>query len=192
METANTYTAFEGHRLLSQGPLEHVVLRVKRRLGKAENSSILIFSDLTGKSMDFNFQGSEKEVLKRLEVYISGDEVKEPVGPGRPKLGVISREVSLLPRHWEWLATQAGGASATLRRLVEDAKKKSETGQDIKQSQERTYKFMSVLAGDQIGYEEALRALYKKDKKKFVGLIQEWPSDVRTYAMELAKPVFEG
>jgi hypothetical protein len=103
----------------------------------------------------------------------------------------MSREVSLLPRHWEWLATQTGGASATLRNLVEEAKKKSANGNQIKQAQERTYKFMSVIAGDFEGYEEALRALYKRDKKTFLAQIHGWPDDVKNHAVEIATPAFE-
>src|ERR1700679_2948656 len=91
---------------------------------------------------------------------------------GRPKLGVISRELSLLPRHWEWLANQSGGASATIRKLIEDAKKKSSAHTSVKQVQERVYRFMSVIGGDMKGYEEALRALYKADRKKFLWHIQ--------------------
>src|SRR4051812_35711541 len=117
MDTQGTYTAFEGSHRLFQGALQEVVLRVKKRLGRAENSAILIFSDTTGKTMDFNFHGSENDVLKRLEVYVSTESNREASGPGRPKLGVVSREVSLLPRHWEWLATQPGGASASIRKL---------------------------------------------------------------------------
>jgi len=191
METPNTYTAFEGHELIFRGPLSEIVLKIKRRLGKAENSSILIFSDDTGKTMDFNFRGNEQEVLKRIDIYVSDDASKDVTGPGRPKLGVISREVSLLPRHWEWLANQSGGASATLRKLVEDAKKKSVSSSLIKQAQERTYKFMSVMTGNLEGYEDALRALYKRDKKTFLNQIKNWPSDVKKYAADIAKPVFE-
>ena len=195
MENAHTdtrYTAFDGPRLLWQGTLPEVVLKVKRRLGKAEHAPILIFSDATGKSMDFNFQGTEKDVLKRLEVFVgeegaSGQE--SGGGPGRPKLGVVSREVSLLPRQWEWLASQAGGASAILRRLVDEAKRKSAEGNAHKQIQERAYKFMSVMAGDLEGYEEALRALYKKDGRKFQLHCGTWPEDIRRHAMELAGPV---
>lgn len=190
MET-NTYTAFETHKILSQGSLEDVVLKVKKRLEKSPESQIVIYSDVTGKSMDFNFQGSEKEVLKRLEVYTTPESADEAsTGPGRPKLGVISREVSLLPRHWEWLATQSGGASNTLRKLVEESMKKTSGVQTVKTAQERTYKFMSVEAGDLENYEEALRALYRKDKEKFTSDIKTWPRDVQKHILELAKPVF--
>jgi hypothetical protein len=188
---ANTYTAFEDHKLLSQGPLEDVVLKVKKRLEKSPESQIVIYSDVTGKSMDFNFQGSEKEVLKRLEVYTTPEDSKETsIGPGRPKLGVISREVSLLPRHWEWLATQSGGASSTLRKLVEDTMKKTSGVTTLKAAQERTYKFMSVEAGDLENYEEVLRALYRKDKERFTTEMKNWPRDVQKHILELSKEVF--
>lgn len=190
MERENTYTAFENHSLLFHGPLADVVLKVKQRLGKSDHSSVLIFSDSTGKILDFNFQGSEKEVAKRLEVYTQDPQPHEQSGPGRPKLGVMSREISLLPRHWEWLATQPGGASATLRKLVEDAKKKTEGTLSIKQIQERTYKFMSVLAGDLPGYEEALRALYKRDKRGFLEHSTPWPKDIRKHSLALSKSIF--
>lgn len=184
----NTYAAFEGHKLFSKGSLSDVVLKIKKRIGKAAQSEILIFSSETGKVMDFNFQGTEKDVSKRLEIFSSNEDSKPSAGPGRPRLGVISREVSLLPRHWEWLATQTGGASGTLRKLVEEAKKKSEqSGPSVKQAQERTYKFLSALAGDLEGYEEALRALFKKDEKQFLEKIQKWPRDVRDYAVELSR-----
>ena len=191
METLNTYTAFEDHKILSQGILEDVVLKVKKRLEKSPESQIVIYSDATGKSMDFNFQGSEKEVLKRLEVYTTPENTTEvSSGPGRPKLGVISREVSLLPKHWEWLATQSGGASNTLRKLVEENMKKTSGVLTVKTAQERTYKFMSVEAGDLENYEEALRALYRKDKERFAIEIKTWPRDVQKHILELAKPVF--
>jgi hypothetical protein len=191
MDISGTYTAFEGNQMLFQGDLAKVVLKIKRKLGKSDQGSVLIFSDETGKPIDFNFQGTEKDVLKRLEVFVSPDEAsKENQGPGRPKLGVISREVSLLPRHWEWLATQSGGASATLRKLVEEARKKSASGNHAKRAQECAHRFMSAMAGDMKGYEEALRALYKRDRRAFLALIEAWPHDVRVHAAALAEPSF--
>lgn len=191
MEEQNTYTAFEGTKLVGRGSIHDVVLKIKKRLGKSDNCTAWIFNDLTGKIMDFNFQGTEKDVLKRLDIFSSKEELKPSSGPGRPKLGVISREVSLLPRHWEWLAGQPSGASATLRRLIEEAKKKSHGVLNIKQMQERTYKVMSVLAGDLNSYEEALRALYKRDEKKFSQCVKDWPKDVQNHLTEIARPVFE-
>jgi uncharacterized protein len=194
MEDQDTYTAFEGDKLLCRGLLGQVVLNVKRKIEKSPDGTFLIFSDATGKTMDFNLQGSESEVLKRLQVFVSSSAGENSsglgTGPGRPKLGVISREVSLLPRHWEWLANQSGGASATLRKLVEEARKKISSGSDVKRAQERTYKFMSVVAGNLPGFEEALRALYRKEKKSFMAQVHTWPRDVRDHAVELAKPAF--
>lgn len=191
MDLNGTYTAFEGTSRFFHGSFQDVVLKIKERLGRAENSPMLIFSDETGKTMDFNFQGSTREVLKRLETYVSRQQSQPSSGPGRPRLGVISREISLLPRHWEWLANQPGGTSATIRNLVEEARKRSSSRPGIRQLQERAYRVMSGLAGDMQNYQEALRALYRADRKKFLLHIEEWPADVRSYVIELAQPVFK-
>ncbi|HWU44472.1 MAG TPA: DUF2239 family protein [Bdellovibrio sp.] len=187
MEKELLYTAFEGHKILAAGRLDEVALKVKKRLKTNHNASILIFSDSTGKQMDLDLRGSDADVSERLKVFVPADpDAVSSSGPGRPKLGVIPREVSLLPRHWEWLATQSGGASATLRRLVEEAKKNSAGKELVKNAQESAHKFMSALAGDLPNYEEALRALYAKDKKKFSSLIRDWPEDVRDHSKSLA------
>jgi hypothetical protein len=185
----NTYTAFDGPSLIAQGCLSDVVLKIKKKIGKLAHTNILVFSDTTGKVMDFNFQGSDSDVQKRLDIFTSAEGSAKTEGPGRPKLGVISREVSLLPRHWEWLANQKG-ASATLRLLIEDAMKKSSSGSEIKLAQERTYKFMSAVAGDFINYEEALRALYKRDAKLFFSKIEDWPRDLKKHIDRLSKAAF--
>ena len=192
MDSQQGYTAFDGGDKIAHGSLSEVVLAVKKRLGRAEHGLALIFSDDTGKTMDFNFQGGEKDVRKRLEVFAQGEALPsgEATGPGRPRLGVVSREVSLLPRQWEWLAAQSGGASGVLRRLVDEARKKTHEGGSVKQLQERVYKFLSVIAGDLPGYEEALRALYKKDQKAFRERMAGWPPDVKAHAARLAGPVF--
>lgn len=189
METYS-YTAFLGDAILAQGNLEEVVLKIKKQMGKADHSEALLFNDSTGKVMDFNFQGTREDVEKRLEVYRAPDSSPSRSGPGRPKLGVVSREVSLLPRHWEWLAAQPGGVSVTLRLLIEEAKKKSESSVTIKQLQERTYQVMFTLAGDLEGYEEAVRALYKKDRKNFLEHQSSWPSDVKKYILKVAQGIF--
>jgi hypothetical protein len=183
------YSAFDGHQLFAQGSLEEVVLEVKRRTRAAPESRILVFSDSTGKEMDFDLSGSEKEVLQRLKIYTSAEPVSlASPGPGRPRLGVVAREVSLLPRHWEWLSTQSGGASAAIRRLVEDARKNTGDRELVKKAQERAHKFMTGIAGDLPGFEEALRALYSRNRKKFKEQISAWPSDVKTHALRMAGP----
>lgn len=189
METSHqTYTAFAGHSKLANGELNEVVLEVKRQAECYPETVVLVFSDLTGKQMDFDLRGSKAEVLERLHIYRPQAEVAvEQVGPGRPKLGVVSREISLLPRHWEWLATQSGGASATLRRLIEDAKKSSSAKNSIKQAQERTYKFLAAIAGDFPHYEEALRALFANDANAFAQRMSKWPQDIRHHAQKLSE-----
>ncbi len=192
MSSAANYTVFDGSKMLYQGPLTTVVQKIKKRMGQSSNSSFLIFNDETGKTIDFNFHGSEDDVQKRLSVFVGAEGGTEQVsGPGRPKLGVVSREISLLPRHWEWLAAQPSGASATLRQLVESAMKKSASNTTLKQAQERTYRFISVMAGDLEGYEEALRALYKKEKKTFVAQMRNWPDDVKDHAIALSRDAFD-
>jgi hypothetical protein len=189
----NTYTAFNQQTLVSHGSLEDVILKIKKRLGKSANSDVFIFSDQTGKTIDFNFNGSDADITRRLKVYSDSSMAPSTEsGPGRPKLGVVSREVSLLPRHWEWLATQQGGASSTLRRLVEESIKKNSSHQSVRQTQEKVYKIMLALAGDLPGYEEALRALYKKDKPQFSLQIKKWPDDIKDYVLRMADDVFTG
>jgi hypothetical protein len=192
--TEKTYAAFEGQELIAQGSLADVASKVKQRMGGSLNCPALIFNDETGNVMDFNFQGSEQDVRKRLEVFTESgpSDAPENTGPGRPRLGVVSREVSLLPRQWEWLASQSGGASATLRRLVDEARKKSLQGTSVRQAQDRTYKFLSVMAGDLPGFEEAVRALYRKDRNGFMEKMLGWPRDVKEYAMKIGAGSFSG
>lgn len=187
-----TYTAFEGYKRLAQGVLEGVALKIKRRLKTNPSASILLFSDSSGRQMDLDLRGSEEDVLARLKIYLPAKKESPPAsGPGRPKLGVVAREVSLLPRHWEWLATQSGGASATLRRLVEEAKKNSNGKEQEQHAQERAHQFMSAIAGNFPRFEDALRALYGKDKKTFLALVGEWPVDIRDYVKSLASPLWK-
>ncbi|MCO5113656.1 MAG: DUF2239 family protein [Bdellovibrionaceae bacterium] len=183
-----TYTAFEEFKMIGQGNMETVALAVKARMKANKAASVLIFSDLTGRQIDLDLSGTDKQVLERLKVYASQD-IPTPTGAGRPKLGVIPREISLLPRHWEWLLNQDGGASAVIRNLI-DEKIKIRPTDKIKLAQERTYKFLSAIAGNLENFEEATRFLYRKDKDKFKALISGWPKDVMKHAISLSKDVF--
>ncbi len=200
---AKTFTVFAGPAKIARGSLTDIAKKIKTKYPDSQRNDFLIFNDSTGQQIDINLRGSLATVLKRLEgehltetaneqisdVTSSPDEARS--GPGRPKLGVVAREVTLLPRHWEWLSQQPGGASVTLRKLVEDAKKKNSHKDSARRSQEAAHKFMTAMAGDLIGFEEALRALYAGQGEKFKDLIKPWPKDIRLYTIELAKLALE-
>jgi hypothetical protein len=145
-----------------------------------EDSLVLIFDDQTGKQVDFDLRGTLAEVLERYR--------EAPVrGPGRPKLGVVAREISLLPRHWEWLEEQPNGASAAIRRLVDEARKREPREQEAKLAIAAAGRFLTAMAGNLPGYEEASRALYTRDKRRFGELTREWPKDVRLHAQRMVR-----
>ena len=104
---------------------------------------------------------------------------------------MVAREVTLLPRHWDWLGTQPGGASVALRKLVEEARRVNADKDRLRQSQEAAYRFMSPMAGHLPGFEEATRALFAPDAARFHALIAPWPNDVREHTTTLAAQVFE-
>jgi hypothetical protein len=189
MADALTYTAFAGHRLLASGDLTTVLLRVKDHVDRGESESPLVFEDQTGRELDFDLRGTADEVLARLPSHpaFAADEVPEPAsrGPGRPRLGVVSREVSLLPRHWRWLAAQPGSASATLRRLVEEARRRDHGATRARQARDAAGKFMWVVAGDLPDFEEASRALYADELDRLQALTDGWPRDVRAHLLRL-------
>jgi hypothetical protein len=158
----------------------------------AAAESIVIFDDASGRPIDLNLRGTERDVVARLPQPPSNLEAPadlsapEPRGRGRPKLGVVAREVTLLPRHWEWLGTQPGGASVALRKLVEEARRASGDRDRSRTARDAAYHFMSAMAGDLPGFEEASRALFANDRRRFAGLIAGWPADIRDHIVKLA------
>ena len=187
-EPSKSYTAFAGTRCIASGEPRAVTMAVKTTLGWGESQPVLVFDDTTGRQIDLDLSGSITDVFVRL-----GEEAPEapPRTAGRPKLGVTAREVTLLPRHWDWLAEQPGGASAALRRLVEVARNANAPADKLRRAREAAYKFMTALAGNLPDYEEATRALFAGDGVRFGTLIASWPGDVRSYALRLAAPGFE-
>lgn len=186
------YTAFDGFNLISTGAIEDVALGVRKHLKSNKDSAILIFSDSSGKQMDLDLSGSEKDVLERLKIFKNLELGVVSTGPGRPKLGVVAREISLLPSHWEWLSNQPGGSSSTIRSLIEEKMKNAISGKlKVKIAQETVYKFLHAIAGNLPNFEEAIRYLYRKDEKKFKDLISEWPNDLVKHTLALASDVFE-
>jgi uncharacterized protein len=182
------FTAFEGQRRLISGTLAEVALGVKRA-GQAA-FPIIIFSDATGRSLDLDLRGSDDEIVARLPkttpVPEPETQATEPRGRGRPKLGVVAREVTLLPRHWEWLNNQPGGASVALRKLVDEARRANGDRDRLRAARDAAYHFMSTMAGNLANFEEAARALFADDSRRFAGLIAEWPTDIRDHVVKLA------
>ncbi len=177
------FTAFAGEKLLSSGDLMTVALAVKAAVD-AGGELIVVFEDATGRPVDLDLRGTPDEVRARLAVALNEaapDEEAAKPGRGRPKLGVTAREVTLLPRHWDWLAGQPGGASAVLRRLVEAARREGAEADAARRAQEAAYRVMSTLAGNLPGFEEATRAFFAGDQKQFHKLCEGWPRDVREY-----------
>lgn len=188
-------TAFLGVGVVASGSLQHVVTSVKDALDDRDLTQLLIFDDTTGKQIDVDFRGKTDDVLKRLgEQFGDLPDMEMNNQPtrrvGRPKLGVVSGEVTLLPKDWEWLKSQSGGASVTLRKLVGDARRAGGKQSKIRESQEATYYFMTAMAGNFHQYEEALRALYADDSDRFYHFIDNWAPDIRNHIKKLAADAF--
>jgi hypothetical protein len=181
-------SAFDGGRLIAAGPLKEVALAVKAALAAGAAGPVLTFDDADGAVIDLDLRGSDAEIVARLGT--SAEEAPPPRGRGRPKLGVVAREVTLLPRHWDWLAAQPGGASVALRRLVEQARRSDGEATEANQAKAAAFRFLSATAGNLPGFEEATRALFAGDRQRFERLAAQWPSDVGAYAMKLAAPAF--
>jgi hypothetical protein len=186
------FTAFEGQRRLAAGGLADVALAVKHAEQRRTAEPILIFSDATGRAIDLDLRGDTEAVLARLSKPASAGATSEvatpsePRGRGRPKLGVVAREVTLLPRHWEWLNAQPGGASVALRKLVEQARRANGDADRNRAARDAAYHFMSAMAGNLSGFEEASRALFADDRRNFMRLIAAWPADIRDHIVNLA------
>jgi hypothetical protein len=179
--------------------LVDVALAVRTALAADPRASILVFGDSTGGVIDLDLRGTTAEIVARLgkqaddprpasvEVQAPDEEAaSQPRGRGRPRLGVVAREVTLLPRHWEWLAQQRGGASQALRRLVDEARRADGGRTRTRVNQERAYRFMSALAGNLPGFEDASRALFAGKREAFETCTQSWPADIGAYARRLA------
>ena len=186
------YTAFAGDRLLACGAYADIA-QALASLDEQEQP-VLVFDDATGAPVDAPPRPEHAALLARMGVDGAGASVPANgraaprPSPGRPRLGVVAREVTLLPRHWDWLSAQPGGASAALRRLVDQARKAGESADDRRRAIERCYKFMNAIAGHRPGFEEATRALFAGERERFETLISAWPTDVAAHARRLAAP----
>lgn len=193
-------SAFCGEDRVACGALRHVALKAKAIWERGEPQPIFIWQNTTGGLIDIDLSGTDADVLTRArerqsqqaqgECQNQTDQTK-PRAPGRPKLGVVGREVTLLPRHWEWLRNQPGGASVALRKLVEQARLANADKDRTRQSQQAAYRFLSFMGGDRLGFEEASRALFRGERESFEAMIADWPADIRDFALQLAAPGFQ-
>ncbi|WP_367718441.1 DUF2239 family protein [Nitratireductor sp. GISD-1A_MAKvit] len=186
----SSFTAFHGKRLLARGSAVEVALAAKALLEEHPGADVLIFDDQSGRQIDFNLAGSDRDVAARLTPKKEED-VQAKRAPGRPRLGVVAREVTLLPRQWDWLNAQPGGASAALRKLVDAARAANAPHDKTRRAKTATDTFMMAMLGDQPGYEDAARALYAGDEQSFRRRIGSWPADLRTHVERLAAAAFE-
>jgi hypothetical protein len=194
------YIAFVGDHCIATGDLRDVARAAKEILERRQDSSVLVFDGRTSGPVEIDFRGTVDDVLARLPDIAAAPaaaedaentEVPTSRGPGRPKLGVVAREVTLLPRHWEWLAQQRGGASVALRKLVDEARSANKEKDRIRHAQEAAYRFIAAMAENKPHYEEVARALFAGDAGRFEAWTALWPPDVRDHARRLAAAAFE-
>jgi len=205
---SGAYSAFVGHSRVATGALIDVALVAKASLahaGDAAQAAVLIFDNVNCEAVEVDWRGPMRTFKLRVKALDDARAVSliaESVaiapssshtrGPGRPKLGVVAREVTLLPRHWDWLASQPGGASVVLRKLVDAARRATESQDRVRKVRAAAYRFMSTLMGNAAGFEEACRALFAGDKAAFDTHTADWPADVRLHLSAMLAGSFSG
>lgn len=188
MTETDNIIAFAGDHCIADGARREVIRLTREFMDRWPDEPILLLDRATSQPVEIDFRGDVAEVLARLPSAVESE--ASPRGPGRPKLGVVAREVTLLPRHWDWLAQQRGGASVALRRLIDDARRHGDGADRVRQAQDVAYRFLSAMAGNKPGYEEAIRALFAGDADRFAAQTEAWPADVRDHARHLAAAAF--
>ncbi len=180
------YVAFAGARRIAAGDLADVARTVRECLDAGESEAVLVLDGANGRAVDLDLRGTPDEVADRVRLRQEAERAAaERSNRGRPRLGVVAREVTLLPRHWDWVSAQPGGASVTLRKLVEAARKQNQASADVRRRQDVAYRTMLALAGDREGYEEAIRALYAWDLPGVAARIDAWPPDIRAQVLAI-------
>jgi len=201
--TAPIFVAFSSGQLIARGAILEVATAAKVAIDAGAPRAVLIFDDRTAHQVDLDLGGTVNDVLARLahrqDLGVDWPESSDPTaaeaaphksGPGRPKLGVVAREITLLPRHWQWLNDQPGGASAALRRLVDEARTTHAARDELRRARDAVYRFLVATLGDALGFEEAMRALFANDEDTFIAESAPWPPDLRTQALRMARAVF--
>ena len=189
-----TFVAFLGETAIAAGALREVAAKAKAAVDADRTAPLMVYNAVSSTVVELDLRGSLDDVLERipfdLPIAISPGSADVKPGRGRPKLGVVAREVTLLPRHWEWLAEQEGGASVTLRKLVESARRTGGGAMRLRRAQHSAYRFMAAMLGNHPGFEEATRALFAGDAARFAEHAAPWPPDLREHATRLATTAF--
>jgi uncharacterized protein len=191
---STAWIAFAGRKCIARGSPREVAPLVKAFADANPDAPVLIFDALTSRVTEMDLRGTVTAVLRRLPQQ-SDAQAAAPAtpegsaarGPGRPRLGVVAREVTLLPRHWDWLAGQPGGASVALRKLVEHAQRASRESDRVREARESAYRFMHAMAGNEPGFEDASRSLFADDIDGLRARLARWPRDIRDHALALAE-----
>ncbi len=192
-DTPAAYSAFAANRKLAHGALPDVARAAAIWQQQHPTAAAPLVFDRDAQLVELDLRGSADEVARRTlcpPATASGTRAGVARSRGRPPLGVVAREVTLLPSQWQWLAQQPGGASVTLRRLVLEARRRQEGPDATRDAQARTYRFINAMAGDLPQCEEALRALFGRRGEAFAACIAGWPADVRAHVQQLAATVF--
>lgn len=188
-------TAFAGSERIAHGDPRTVALACKALIDAGDARTVLAFDDVTAEPLEMDLRGAVwmrcpdvwwracRGTTRRLPAMTPQ---RAPRALGRPRLGVVGREVTLLPRHWEWLNAQPGGASVALRKMVDQARRANEAKDRVRRSQEVAFRFTSATVGNEPGYEEATRALFAGNRLRFEECSESWPLDVRDHARTLA------
>lgn len=192
-QPAATWIAFAKSKRLAVGAPREVATAVKAFADEDPQATVLVFDAHSSHQVELDLRGSLAAVLRRVPKPAPAEQVDEQPaadspavrGPGRPKLGVVPREVTLLPRHWDWLAAQPGGASVALRKLVEHALRANRATDQARAARDAAYRFMHAMAGDAPGFEEASRALFAGDAAALETRMAKWPRDVRKHVLAL-------
>jgi uncharacterized protein len=196
-EQTPSWIAFAGTRRIAAGAPRAVATGIRNHLDRHAEARILVFDAVTSQPVEIDLRGSLAAILERLPAMPAvatarADDQPRARPPGRPRLGVVAREVTLLPRHWDWLAKQPGGASVALRKLVEEAQRANRHTDRRREAQESAFRFMNAMAGNEPGFEEATRALFAGDRAKLGRIMAEWPDDVRAHCESLLASAFAG
>jgi len=181
-------TAFVNCTQLASGTVQDVAMAAKNWHETNDTQTLLVFDSNTGAAIDLALEGSLQQVEQR---YQSPPAIVAIRKPGRPKLGVVGHEVTLLPRHWQWLRSQPGGASVALRKLVDQGRKDNAEVDDVRRARVAITTVCTALVGNIAGFEEAQRALYNNDLRRFNFEIELWPTDIKAFIGQLAPLAFK-